>query len=96
MIFKVATFLSRIGSFMICTHDLTVLTPKKEIIHYCESFGYGGKNALTDISNDLTHVCVLAEEGSQQLATFTHTPSEPILLYPLQVLHVTHKQRKSS
>jgi hypothetical protein len=95
MIFKVAILLSRIGSFMICTHDLTVLTKKKRI-RYCESFRYGGKNALTDISNDLTHVSVPAEEGSQQFATFTHTPSGPILFYPLQVLQVTHKQPKSS
>jgi hypothetical protein len=95
MIFKVAILLSRVGSLMICTHDLTILTKTKEMTHYCESFGYGGSNALTSISNDLMHVSVPTEDGSQRSATFTHAIrgssifvpthalSEPVLSYPL-------------
>jgi hypothetical protein len=46
MIFKVAALLSRLGSLMIYTQDLTVLTKIKEMTRYCESFGYSGKGAL--------------------------------------------------
>jgi hypothetical protein len=31
------------------------------MIRYCESFGCGGTNALTNISNDLTHVSISVE-----------------------------------
>jgi hypothetical protein len=48
---------------MICTHDLTVLTKIKETTRYCESFEYGGRNALINISNDLMHISVPTEEG---------------------------------
>jgi hypothetical protein len=44
---------------------LIVLTKREETIRYCESFGYGGKSALTNVSNDLTHVTVPTEDGSQ-------------------------------
>jgi hypothetical protein len=35
-------------------HDLIVLTKTKEMIRYCESFGYGAKDALNTVSNGLT------------------------------------------
>jgi hypothetical protein len=41
---------------------IIVLTKKKEMIRCCESFRYGGRNALTNISNDLTHVSAPAED----------------------------------
>jgi hypothetical protein len=63
MIFKIAVLFIGLDSLMTCTHDLTILSKTKEIIRYCESFGYGGKNALTNVSNDLTYVSVPAEEG---------------------------------
>jgi hypothetical protein len=61
----------------------------------------------THVSNVLMQVNILAEDGSQQLITFTHAlkgsntfmpthaPSGPVLTYPLQVLKTTHKQPKS-
>jgi hypothetical protein len=61
-LFKIVNLLIRLGSLMICTHDLTVLTKTKETIRYCESFRYGGRNTLTNISNDLTHLSVPAED----------------------------------
>jgi hypothetical protein len=73
------------------------------MIRYCESFRYDGKSTLTNVSNDLTHVSVPVEDGLQQSATFTHalrgsntfvpthTPSGPILLYPLNALQAKHK-----
>jgi hypothetical protein len=66
------------------------------MVRYYESFGYGDKSALTNVANDLTHVSVPTEDGSQQSATFTHSlrgsstfvpshaPSGPVLSYPLQ------------
>jgi hypothetical protein len=63
MIFKIAIFLIQLGSLMICTHDLTVLTSTKEATHYCESFGYGGNTLSTHISSILTKVSVPAEDG---------------------------------
>jgi hypothetical protein len=46
-IFKIATLLIGLGSSMICTHDLIVLTKTKETTHYYGSFGYGGKMLST-------------------------------------------------
>jgi hypothetical protein len=43
---------------------LIVLTKRKEMIHYCESFGYGGTTLSNIVANDLTHVSVPTEEGS--------------------------------
>jgi hypothetical protein len=43
---------------------LIVLTKRKEMICYCESFGYCGTTLSNIIANYLTHVSVLAEEGS--------------------------------
>jgi hypothetical protein len=34
------------------------------MIYYCETFRYGGKNALNNVTNDLTHVTVPIEDGS--------------------------------
>jgi hypothetical protein len=45
-VFKVSILLSRLGSLMTCIHDLTALTKTKEMISYCGSFGYGGKDDL--------------------------------------------------
>jgi hypothetical protein len=41
---------------------LIILTKKKETIHYCESFGYGGKDSQ-HVSIVLTKVSVPAENG---------------------------------
>jgi hypothetical protein len=45
-IFKIANLLIGLGSLMICTHNLTVLTKTKEMTYHCGNFGYGGKGAL--------------------------------------------------
>jgi hypothetical protein len=42
---------------------LIVLTKRKEMIRYCEPFGYGGTMLSNIIANDLTHVSVPAEDG---------------------------------
>jgi hypothetical protein len=34
------------------------------MIRYCEPFGYGGQTLSTHVSNDLAHVSVPAEDGS--------------------------------
>jgi hypothetical protein len=36
------------------------------MIHYCVLFGYGGEVTLNTITIDLTHVNVLAEDGSNK------------------------------
>jgi hypothetical protein len=41
---------------------LTVLTKTKEMICYCESFGYGGTTFSNIVANDLMHVSVPAED----------------------------------
>jgi hypothetical protein len=46
MIFKIVILLSWLGSFMICTHGLIVLTKTKEMIRYCGSYAFDGKSAL--------------------------------------------------
>jgi hypothetical protein len=43
---------------------LIILTKRKQTIHYCESFRYGGTTLSNIIANDLTHVSVPAGEGS--------------------------------
>jgi hypothetical protein len=42
---------------------LIILTKRKEMIHYYESFGYGGITLSNIVANDLTHVSVPAEDG---------------------------------
>jgi hypothetical protein len=42
---------------------LIVLTKRKEMIRYCETFRYGGTMLSNIITNDLTHVIVPAEDG---------------------------------
>jgi hypothetical protein len=54
MIFKISILLIGLGSLMICTHNLIILTKTKEMIRYCESFGYGGKTLSTHVSIILT------------------------------------------
>jgi hypothetical protein len=56
------------------------------MIRYCELFGYGGKNALTNVSNDLTQVVYLQkmDHNSQQPS---HMPlGGPALSCPLMPL----------
>jgi hypothetical protein len=55
---------------MQCKLSLIILTKTKEIIHYCESFGYGGKVALNTVSNDLMQVSVPAKKDHN-----SHQPS---------------------
>jgi hypothetical protein len=43
---------------------LITLTKRKEMIHYCESVGYGGTTLSNIVANSLMHVSVPAEEGS--------------------------------
>jgi hypothetical protein len=62
MIFKIVVLLDGLSSLMISTHDLNLLTKTKEMTRYCESFEYGG-TTLINISNDLTHVSIPAEDG---------------------------------
>jgi hypothetical protein len=59
MISTIVNFLIGLGTLIICTHDLTVLTKTKETIHYCESFGYGGSTLSTNVSNVLTEIVYL-------------------------------------
>jgi hypothetical protein len=47
---------------MTCTHDLIVLSKTIEMIRYCESHAYSGKNALNTVTNDLTQVSVPAKD----------------------------------
>jgi hypothetical protein len=63
MIFKIVVFLNGLASLMTCTHALTVLAKTKEMTRYCKSFGYDGKNTLTNVSNVLMHVNVPTEDG---------------------------------
>jgi hypothetical protein len=88
-------------------HGLIVLTKTKTTIRYCELFGHSGKTLATQITNDLAHVSVPIEDGSQQSTTFTHAlrgsstcmsthaPSGPALSYPLHVLQAKHKHQTS-
>jgi hypothetical protein len=72
MIFNIVILLIGLGSLMIFTHDLIILTKTKQTILYCELFGYGGKTLLTNVSSILMQVSVPAKDGSHQSATFTH------------------------
>jgi hypothetical protein len=42
---------------------LIVLTKRKEMIHYCETFGYDGTTLSNIIANNSTHVSVTAKDG---------------------------------
>jgi hypothetical protein len=42
---------------------LIVLTKRKEMVRYCETFGYGGTTLSNIVANDLTHVSVPVEDG---------------------------------
>jgi hypothetical protein len=41
---------------------LIILTKRKETIHYCESFGYGGTTLSNIVANDLMHISVPTED----------------------------------
>jgi hypothetical protein len=74
---------------------IIVLTKRKEMIRYCEMFRNGGTTLSNIIANDLTHISVPVEDGSQYSTTFTnalrgsstfmptHTPSRLVLSYLL-------------
>jgi hypothetical protein len=47
--------------------DQTILTKRKETIHYCESFRYGGNDALDKRFYRSNEVSVPAESGSSIL-----------------------------
>jgi hypothetical protein len=89
MIFKVATLLTRLGSLLICTHDLTALTTTKETIHYCESYMFGGKVALNTRFHQFSEShCTYRRWIKYALmgaSTFvpTHAPSGPALACPI-------------
>jgi hypothetical protein len=61
--FKIVNLLIGLGSLMTCTHDLTILTKKKETTHSCGSFGYGGKCALDKCFYRSNGVSVPTEDG---------------------------------
>jgi hypothetical protein len=42
---------------------LIVVTKRKEMIRYCESFGYSGTTLSNIVTNDLTHISIPAEDG---------------------------------
>jgi hypothetical protein len=42
---------------------LIVLTERKETIHYCESFGFGGTTLSNIVANNLTQVSIPVEDG---------------------------------
>jgi hypothetical protein len=42
---------------------LIVLTKRKEMIRYCETFGYGGTALSNIIANDLMLVSIPVEDG---------------------------------
>jgi hypothetical protein len=60
--FKSIDLLIGLGILMICTHDLYVLTKRKETIRYCKSFGYGGQCAFDKRFYRSNGVSVLAEK----------------------------------
>jgi hypothetical protein len=98
MIFNVAIMLSQLGSLMICTHDLYILTKrKKKIICYYKSFGYGGQVALDKRFYRSNEVSVPAENGSNiPIMGFSLTSpynglfkSSPNGLFTNKLLHVS-------
>jgi hypothetical protein len=42
---------------------LITFTKRKEMIHYCETFRYGGTMLSNIIANNLMHVSVPGEDG---------------------------------
>jgi hypothetical protein len=61
--FKIVNLFIGLGSLMICTHDLTVLTKTKEMTRYCESFGLRWQRFSTNVSTVLMKVTVPAKDG---------------------------------
>jgi hypothetical protein len=57
--------------------DLIVLTKRKEMIRYCESFRYGGTMLSNIVANDLTHISVpaLIDKSFPSYGHFTSSPS---------------------
>jgi hypothetical protein len=41
---------------------LIILTKRKEMIHYCKTFEYGGTTLSNIVTNDLTHLSVPVED----------------------------------
>jgi hypothetical protein len=41
---------------------LIILSKRKEMICYCESFGYGGTTLSNIVANDLMHISVPTED----------------------------------
>jgi hypothetical protein len=81
-IFKIAILFIGLGNLMTCTHDLIVLTKIKEMTRYCGSNALGGKSALINASNDLTHVSVPVEDGQIiPIMGISHHP------YHMSILH---------
>jgi hypothetical protein len=62
---------------------LIILTKRKEMIHYCESFGYGGTTLSKIITNDLSMLVYLQkkDESSPSWA-FHFIPNMVISLHP--------------
>jgi hypothetical protein len=89
MIFKVAILLNRLGSFMICTHNLYV--------RYCKSFRYGGQVALDKCFYRFNEVSVPSENKSNiPIKSFSLTSpynglfkSSPSGLFTNKFLHVS-------
>jgi hypothetical protein len=96
-IFKIDVFHIRLGSLMICTHNLITLTKKKEMTRYCESFRYGRKMLSTHIFINLMRVSVPVEDIKLTLKGFstfvpTHAPSRLALSCPIMPIMDQHSR----
>jgi hypothetical protein len=84
IIFRISNFLIGLGSVMICTRDLIVLTKIKETICYCQLFRLRWQNALDNHFYHSNGVSVPTEDIKHALnvsSNFvpTHAPSSPTL-----------------
>jgi hypothetical protein len=69
------------------THNLTILTKTKENDPLLRIVCIRWQKSLsTHVSNDVTHVSVPVEDGSQQSASLTHALKGPALSCPLMHL----------
>jgi hypothetical protein len=64
---------------------LIVLTKRKETVHNCESFGYGGITLSNIAANDLMHVSVPTEDRSiiSTIGISLHPPSWTFHFIPI-------------
>jgi hypothetical protein len=63
LIFKIAVLFIRLGSLMICTHDLAIVKKQKKTIRYCGSYVFSGKITLNTHFYYFNRVSIPAAEG---------------------------------